>query len=116
MTGNAFVAIAMFGWIPVVALLFVLLTPPRAALVAFVAGWLFLPVATFPVVGLPDYSKALAVPLVVFLMIVVFDGKSLQRVRFGLIDLPIAIYCLTPAISSLTNGLGFYDAATAVLA
>lgn len=116
MMGNGFVPIAMFGWIPLVAMLFVLLPPARAALVAFVAGWLFLPVATFPVVGLPDYSKALAVPLVVFLAIVVFDAKRLQRVRFGLVDLPITIYCLTPAISSLTNGLGWYDAATAVLA
>jgi hypothetical protein len=116
MTGNAFVALAMFGWIPLVALLFLLLPPARAATVACVAGWLFLPVATFPVVGLPDYSKALAVPLVVFLAIVVFDGRSLARVRPGLVDLPITVYCLTPAVSSLANGLGWYDATTAVLA
>ena len=44
-TGNWLVSLAMFGWIPLVFLAFMVLTPPRAALACYIAGWLFLPVA-----------------------------------------------------------------------
>lgn len=115
-TGNWLVSLAMFGWIPLVFLAFMVLTPPRAALACYLAGWLFLPVAVFPLAGLPDYSKAMAVPLVIFLAILIFDGRRLAAFKPRLIDLPIAIFCLTAGVSSLVNGLGWYDATTAVFA
>ncbi|NTV97881.1 MAG: hypothetical protein HGA70_01785, partial [Chlorobiaceae bacterium] len=55
--GNIMVPVAMFGWIPVVILLFKKLEPRLAASVAFVAGWMFLPIAAINLPGLPDYTK-----------------------------------------------------------
>ena len=58
MTASA--AIALFGWGIVVLVLFAVLPGRRAAAAAFVAGWLLLPVVTYPIAGLPDYDKIAA--------------------------------------------------------
>ena len=112
--GNWIVTLAMFGWIPAVAIAFMVLTPPRAAVIGYIAGWLFLPVAQFPLAGLPDYTKHLAVPLVILLAILLCDGRRLLAFKPRLVDLPIALYCLVPLFSSLSNGLGWYDGITSV--
>ncbi|HZL98889.1 MAG TPA: O-antigen ligase domain-containing protein, partial [Planctomycetota bacterium] len=103
----------MFGWIPAVAVAFLLLKPPRAALFCMIAGWLFLPMASYELAGLPDYRKPTAVPAVIFLAIMVFDFRRLQSFRPRPVDLPALLFCLAPAVSSLANGLGVYDAASA---
>ena len=54
------VPITLFGWVPCVLLLFLWLPPRRAVITAFLAGWLFLPAATFQLPGIPDYSKMMA--------------------------------------------------------
>ncbi|MCA8960424.1 MAG: O-antigen ligase domain-containing protein [Planctomycetes bacterium] len=126
MNGNAFSTIALLGWVPLVMVVFMALPPRRAVIGTFVAGWLFLPTGSFPLPGYPDYSKLTATGLGILLAILIFDFPRLLRTRPALdqfprflrlrphwLDLPMAVFCFSPVVSSLTNGLGAYDAASA---
>ncbi|TAJ01878.1 MAG: O-antigen ligase domain-containing protein [Planctomycetota bacterium] len=103
------VPLALYGWIGCVAILFATLAPARAALAAYLIGWLLLPVAELELFDVFDYGKSTAVPGVVFLAVVAFDGARLMRLRLGWLDLPIALVCAAPLCSSLSNGIGWYD-------
>ena len=111
---NWLVPAALFGFAPLVVILFTALSPVRAVLVAYLAGWMFLPVADLQLFGFFDYSKGTAVPLVVFLGVLAFDSRRLRGLRFTLFDLPVAFFCVAPFVSSLANDLGWYDALSAL--
>ncbi|HEX8521013.1 MAG TPA: hypothetical protein VF669_02070, partial [Tepidisphaeraceae bacterium] len=51
------VPLMLFGWIPAVTYLFMVLPPRRAVIAAFLVAWLFLPMAGYKVTALPDYTK-----------------------------------------------------------
>src|SRR6185503_4686314 len=54
---NFTVYVALLGW-PLVAICLCAILPPRRAVItAFIAAWLFLPMASFPIPGLPDWTK-----------------------------------------------------------
>ena len=106
---NPLVYITMFGWIPVVLSLFARFKPRHAVIVAFLTGWLFLPVAGFNIKGLPDYTKMSATCWGIFLSAVIFDQKRILSFKPGLIDIPIIMWCICPVFSSLNNDLGLYD-------
>jgi hypothetical protein len=111
-----FVPITLFGWIPVILLIFALLPPRRAVLTAFLFAWLFLPMAGYELRGLPDYTKRSATSLGVVLAMVIFHSEWLFALRPRWIDLPMTTFCvLCPFVSSLTNGLGVYDGCSMVL-
>lgn len=103
------VPIALIGWLPAVLLLFALLPASRAILIAFIAGWLFLPVAGYSLPGLPDYDKTTATTLGVLAAVAVFDSKVLIALRVRAVDLPIIAFCIGPFFSSISNDLGVYD-------
>ncbi len=103
------VPITMFGWIPLVLLLFSKLKPQRAVITAFLVAWLFLPEAKYEVSGLPNYTKMTATCWGVFIAAFFFDRKRLYAFRLKPIDLPMLLWCMIPIASSLSNGLGFYD-------
>ncbi len=103
----------MAAWPALVLLLFVALRPRRAVIAGFLIGWMFLPVASYRIQGLPDYDKMLAVCLGVFLIAVAFDRRRFWAFRPGWLDLPVAIFCAVPFASSLRNGLGVYDGLSA---
>lgn len=107
---NGLVQVALLGWMPLVVVLFAALPPRRAVLTAYLVGWLFLPVSDLQLFGFFDYSKATAVPLLVFAAVLAFDAASLRRLRFTRLDLPVVVFCVAPLLSSLDNGLGWYDA------
>ncbi len=109
------VPVALLGWPVVVLVLFAFLTPRRAVLASFVLAWLFLPVAGYELPGLPDYTKITATSYGVLLGILIFDFGRVGRLRFSWLDVPAVVLCLSPMASSLTNGLGAYDGASAVL-
>ncbi|MEO6711555.1 MAG: O-antigen ligase domain-containing protein, partial [Planctomycetota bacterium] len=109
------VPVALYGWIPLVVIAFATLSPLRAVLLSYFAGWMFLPVASIEALGFFDYSKSTAIPLTVFISIVAFDGQSLSRLRMSWLDLPIAVFCCVPLFTSLSNGLGWYDGVSASL-
>src|SRR3712207_5078886 len=109
------VTLALFGWIPVVFLLFALLPPRRAVIAAFLLAWLFLPMAGFKIAGLPDYTKMSATCFGVLLASAVFDPDRLLSFRFSWVDLPAAVFCTSPFVTSVVNGLGMYDGMSMVI-
>src|SRR5262249_20132423 len=56
-TVTIFAWLALFGWIPLVLVLFTVLSAQRAAAAAVVGAWLLLPPYRIPIAHLPDYSK-----------------------------------------------------------
>lgn len=107
--------IALVAWVPVVLLLFAVMPPRRAVIVALLGGYLFLPEFTFPMSGLPDFSKSTATAYGLLAAVAIFDSTRLSRFRLSWIDLPIAAFIVVSIPTSLTNGLGFYDGATQTL-
>jgi len=105
----------LLGWIPLVVVLFASLPSRRAVIAAFLLAWLFLPMAEYRIQGLPDYTKMSATCLGVILGTMLFDLPRLLSVRPGWTDLPMAIWCVCPLASSVSNGLGVYDGLSAVL-
>ena len=103
------VPIALFGWPIVSVVLFALLPARRAVISCLVGGWLFLPMYQYDLPGLPDYGKVMATSLGVLLGAVLFDGRRFLALRFRLIDLPAAVWCLCPLATSMSNDLGVYD-------
>jgi hypothetical protein len=110
------VPVALIGWVPVAMLLFYVLRPQRAAVVAYLGAWMFLPVAGYSIAGLPDYTKATAASLGVLLGTLAFAPDRLIGLRPHWLDLPMLIWCLCPCASSLDNGLGMYDGLSSALA
>ncbi|MHC4067080.1 MAG: O-antigen ligase domain-containing protein, partial [Planctomycetota bacterium] len=109
------VAFALFSWIPLILLLFWVLPPRRAMIVAFLFAWLFLPVAGYAIPGLPDYTKVSATNVGILLAAVVFDSGRLLAFRPRLLDLPMLTWCLCPFVSSISNQLGVYEGLSAVV-
>lgn len=109
-----FVDIVLLGWIPMILLLFGMLPARRAVIVAFIGAWLFLPMAGYSIAGLPDFGKMTATSYGVLLGVLIFDAARLTRFRPSWIDIPIVVYCAVPMASSLSNGLGAYDGASAI--
>lgn len=107
---NAFVPIALFGWIPVVVSLFTVLPPRRAILAAFLIAWLFLPEAAgLKVPLLPAYTKMTAATLGALLGVVLFDLRRLLGFRPHWVDMPLVLWCIARVGTSLSNGYGLYD-------
>jgi hypothetical protein len=106
---NIFGSIALFGYIPMVLMLFALLPSRTACIWGFLIAWLFLPMDHVPVQGFTDYNKASAACLGILLGCLIFDSESLFAFRPRLWDLPMFVWCLSPYISSVENGLGAYD-------
>ena len=103
------VPITLFGWVPCVLLLFMWLPPRRAVVTAFMAGWLFLPSATFDLPGLPDYSKMAATCAGILLAAVVFDIDTLLSIRPRWFDLPMIVWCFFPFVTNDLEDIGVYD-------
>ena len=112
---NILCYIALFGWIPVILLLFAALPSRRAVVVASISAWLFLPVAQFPLPGLPDYTKVSATTVGLLLGTVLFDGGRFSGLRLRWFDLPLLVWCVIPFASSVTNSLGAYDGLSGVV-
>jgi hypothetical protein len=102
---SAFVVAVLIGWIPVVLVIFSMLPPRRAATVAFVVAWLFLPVAAFKIPGIPVYDKMTATCVGILLAAVIFDLRQMTCLSFcpHLIDLPMIVYCLCPLATAWAN-------------
>ncbi len=107
--------IALFGWLLAGPLFVAMLGPRRGVIATMGLGWLFLPMASIPLDGLPDFSKVLVVSLSASLGAVLFDASRISRFRPSLIDLPMLVWCTVPMASSLTNGLGVWDGVSSTL-
>ncbi len=86
----------------------------RATAYSFGLGWCFLPVAGYPVPGLPDYTKMFATTLGTLLGVLVFHPELVFQCRPSPLDIPAIVFCICPFASSMTNDLGAYDGLSAV--
>lgn len=115
MEKTIFVPIMMFGWLPLTLILFALLGARKATVVSLVFGYLFLPNAIYDLPGLPDYTKVVATCLPILIGTLFFDSKRLNNISLSKLDIPIIIFCLSGSASSMSNGLGIYDAMSSFL-
>lgn len=109
------VPLAMFGWPLVAVLLFATLQPRQAVLASMIGSWLFLPIAEYSIPGLPDYTKASAATLGVLAGTLIFESARIFSFRPHWIDAPIILFCLWSATSSLTTGMGLWDATSVIV-
>ncbi|MEG4579748.1 O-antigen ligase domain-containing protein [Microcoleus sp. MON1_C5] len=100
----ALIPLAMFGFIPVVFYLFVRFPPLRAVIISFVAAWLFLPQASYPIPSLPPYTKISAACYAILLGTLIYDTARLTTFKPGWLDVPMVICCLCPIVSQVSNG------------
>ncbi len=112
---NPLVPIAIIGWLAAGPVLVVLLGARRGMLAAILLGWLFLPVASISVAAMPDISKHLVVVSSALLGVLLIEPSRLANFRPRWIDAPMAVWCVIPLASSLSNNLGIWDSASAVL-
>lgn len=103
------VPLALFGWPLFAKWLFTRMQPHRAAIASFLLAWMFLPQYTYEIPVL-RYNKVTAACIGIVLGMTAHDPEWSRRFKFQICDIPILLWCLAPAISSLTNGLGPYDA------
>ncbi|MGB7161399.1 MAG: hypothetical protein WBD40_25295 [Tepidisphaeraceae bacterium] len=103
---------ALFAWVPAVILLFAMLTPRQAVIASFLGGWMFLPLLTIQLQGLPELTKVTITTATVLLAVAVFDAQRLASFRPRWFDLPILIWVVVPFISSIVNSRGMYDGAS----
>ncbi|MFW6058936.1 MAG: O-antigen ligase domain-containing protein [Phycisphaeraceae bacterium] len=100
------VPLVMFTWPLVVLALFAWFQPRRAVLIAFLAGWMFLPMgapATWTFPGVPDYDKFTATSAAVLLGAMLFDAQRLMRFRPRWFDVPMMVWLLVPIASTVVN-------------
>ncbi|HEY9630315.1 MAG TPA: O-antigen ligase domain-containing protein [Coleofasciculaceae cyanobacterium] len=109
------VPIVMFLWIPAVLYLFSRFPARKAVIISFLAAWLFLPQAELVLPGIPDYDKMSATCYGILLATFIFDVGRFRTFKFSWLDIPMAIWCFCPFISSMTNDLGPYDGFAAFL-
>ena len=107
---NVVLYIALIAYLPFVAACFWILGGRRGMLVSLLAGWLFLP--WFSPVGrsIPLlHGKDMFVPAIVLAASLLLDGQAWRGFRPRLLDLPVAVICLSPLFTSLANDFGWYD-------
>jgi hypothetical protein len=106
---NILVFMALYGWIPLILGMFAFLPPRRAAIYGFLIAWLFLPMYVIPLHPFTEYNKMSAASFGVLLSALIFDSGTVFAFRPSIWDLPMAVWCFCPFISSVCNGLGPYD-------
>lgn len=100
----------MIAWIPIVFYLFLRFKTQEAVIISFIVAWLFLPQeAGFIFPGLPDYERISATVYGILLATIVYDIQRISKFDYSWLDLPMAIWCICPIFTSLSNGLGIYD-------
>ncbi len=110
------VPLTLYGWAPAVVILFMVLPPRRAAIVAFVVSWLFLPIYGYTIQGwLPNYDKVFVSCAGVFIAAMIFDARRLMEFRLHWYDLPMLAWCLMPFVSAHSGGFGSYEGFSGVM-
>src|SRR5260370_7718151 len=106
------VYIAWLVWVPLVLALFVLTKPRRAALIAIISGFLFLPNVGYPITGFK--TKLSITCLVIVLASLIFAPGSFARLRPKLADLPILAWCLWPFVADRANAFEYYQSSAPI--
>ena len=116
------IPLILWLWAAASPLLFRFLPGRDAAIACLIAGWAILPTAEHPPSATADegrssmvhalavptssaVNKATAIGLGCLVGLIAFDREAFGRVRFHVVDLPMAALCLVPLASTLANGL-----------
>ena len=113
--GNILVPIAFLAFPLIVMRLFITLDPRKAIAIAFVFGWMFLPVANYDIFLLKN-TKTAVICLSILGNAYYFDNEKLLKFQFHAADIPMLLWCTTPFFSSIATGDGSYDGLASVLA
>jgi hypothetical protein len=112
---NALVPITMFGWPLVVVLLFLVLPPRQAVIAGMLGAWLFLPMASYELPGIPNIDKMSITCLSVFVCAVILDPSKFMKLRWNWVDIALLAWVLVPLPSAINEGYGAYEGASGVL-
>ncbi|MEX0742346.1 MAG: hypothetical protein WD079_06065, partial [Phycisphaeraceae bacterium] len=112
---NVFAEVALILYLPAALALYLVFPPRRATLIVLIGGWLFLPVTGIEFQGIPNYTKMSAIAMAVVLGTVGTEPKRLLNFRPRWFDVPMAIWCFVPFVTSMSNDLGVYDGLSAML-
>jgi len=113
-SANFFTHIAVAGFMFLTPVFFGKYPLRTAIIIMLVGGWLFLPQVHYYIHFIPFRTRLHAISLALLLGILTHNPKGFMAFRFSWLDLPIICYCISPMISSVTNGLGVYDGAQSV--
>jgi len=102
-------------WIPTVLYIFMRFPAQKAIVISFISAWLFLPEAAIGLSGLPDYTKVSATCYGVILATIIYDVGRFSTFKLSALDLPMLMWSICPFITSVSNGLGWYDGVSATL-
>jgi hypothetical protein len=104
------VPLALFGWPLVAIACFRRMKPVDACIIVLFGGFMFLPVYSFKIPGVPEFDKNACIALSLLLGDLA-SGKARGRLRIrSRLDLAvISAVVISPIITSLANGLGLYD-------
>ncbi|MEM9914606.1 MAG: O-antigen ligase domain-containing protein [Planctomycetota bacterium] len=105
----------LWGWIPLVLVLFLVMPHRRAVVVALIGSWLFLPQLAYSVPLMPDFTKVTATSYGIILGALILDPQSrVLNFKPRWIDIPMAVWVISPFFSSVSNNLGLYDGAAQI--
>ncbi|MBE9144850.1 O-antigen ligase domain-containing protein [Planktothrix mougeotii] len=108
--------LALLLLLPTVLLLFKRFSTDRAVVISFILAWLFLPQrAVFSFPGLPDYDRATATSYSIMLATYLYHPQRFRTFKFGWLDIPMLMWCISPFMASITNDLGAYDGFSSML-
>ncbi|MEM7624442.1 MAG: O-antigen ligase domain-containing protein [Planctomycetota bacterium] len=106
----------LWAWLPLVMLFFLWMSPRRAVISALLVSWLFLPQLGYTLPLIPDYTKTSATCYAIILGALLLDPKSrILSFKPLWIDVPMAVWCAVPLLTSINNELGLYDGASTML-
>jgi hypothetical protein len=114
---NSIADLVLAGWLPLALVAFACLSPRRAGLVVIAVGTMLLPIHSIdvPAPWIPDLTKRMAISLSIVAGVLCFDARRVLAFRAHWLDLVTAAWILAPALASLANGHGPYDALQASL-
>lgn len=110
------VKLVLYGWVPLMVLLFSSMHPRKATLVTVIGGILLLPAASLENPLLSSYNQHTAIALALLLGRLVERYDNEASFHFEIYDIPMFLWCfVSPFASSLSNGLGVNDGLSTML-
>lgn len=77
---------------------------PWGVVLSLLLGWMLLPMGEVDLPGFPPVNKNTVTAGAALLGVVIFDATALSRFKPKLIDLPMAVWCFVPIMSTFANG------------
>ena len=112
--GNILVPLAFLAWTPIVIFLYKKIDARLVPVIAYVGGWMFLPVANYDIFLLKN-TKSTVLGLGIFAGAYFCDKARLLNFKFHIADILIVLWCSASFFSSVFNGLGVYDGLSTIL-